>query len=518
MSLLKVENATFTYSNRVILEDANFQLNKGEHIGLVGPNGEGKSTFVKIITGNLSSDKGKVSVAKRTTIGYLDQYSNLTKGKTVFDCLKEAFKDMFELEATILKKYEEIANVTDESIMNEILEDIGVMQSILDSSGFYNIDNKIKEFASGLGIPKDFLEKDVTNLSGGQRSKVLLAKLLLSNPSILVLDEPTNFLDIEQIKWLENFLNNYENAFILISHDIPFLNRVVNVIYHLEDSVLTRYTGNYDDFIKMHEIKKEHQNIAYERQQKEIKKLEEFIAKNKARVATTNMAKSRQKILDKMEIIDKAKEIIKPTFMFLYSKASGKFPFVLKDLVIGYDTKLSKPINLVIERGRKICISGVNGIGKTTLLKTMLGLLKPISGNIEIDYNLEYRYFEQEVFLSNDTALDYFWSFYPHLTNQEVRGKLAMVGLNKDKIESIAKVLSGGEQARIRLLICGNQESNCLILDEPTNHLDVYAKEALKEALKNYKGTIILVCHEEEFYQGLVDEVIDASKWSLKSN
>ena len=515
MSVLKVTNVSFSFGNRTILEDASFVMHKGEHIGLIGMNGEGKSTFIKMITGSLTPDQGKIEWCKRITTGYLDQYSSLTRGKTIRDVLREAFSYMYDLEKEIMTMYEKMADCTEDE-MNKMLEEIGEIQSELEHNGFYELDSKIEEVASGLGLQEIGLDRDVEDLSGGQRAKVLLTKLLLAKPMILILDEPTNFLDEDQVNWLQRYLENYENAFILVSHDMPFLNSVVNVIYHMEDGVLTRYTGNYDKFMEMYELKKKHQNIAYEKQQKEIQKLETFIAKNKARVATSNLAKSKQRILDKMDIIDKAKEQIKPTFNFQKANASGKFVVDCRDLVTGYDTPLSKPFDLVIERGKKVAIRGANGIGKSTLLKTMLGLIKPLSGTVQLDYNIKYGYFEQETVFLDKSALDYFWSFYPYLTNAEVRGMLAAVGLTKDKIESLMMVLSGGEAAKVRLAILCNQETNTLILDEPTNHLDVLAKEALKDALRAYKGTIILVCHEKEFYEDLVDEVIDAEKWTTK--
>ena len=266
----------------------------------------------------------------------------------------------------------------------------------------------------------------------------------------------------------------------------------------------------------MYAIKRRNQNQAYEKQQKEIQKLETFIAKNKARVATTNLAKSRQRILDKMEIIDKAKELVKPTFIFKKGPASGKFVLSCENLIIGYNEPLSKPLTLTIERGKKVLIKGVNGIGKTTLLKTLLNIIPSLGGTNNLDYNINYGYFEQELEFDYITAIDYVWRFYPDLTNKEVRGLLAGVGINKDKAESLMPVLSGGEKARIRLQILGNRETNTLILDEPTNHLDQLAKDALKEALLDYKGTLVLVCHEKEFYTGLVDEIIDLEAYSTK--
>ena len=515
MSVLKCSNVSFSFGNRTILEDASFVMQKGEHIGLIGLNGEGKSTFIKMITGELTPDNGKIEWAKRITTGYLDQYTNLTKGKTIREVLREAFDYMYNLEREMNELYEKMCDCTEEE-MSQYMEDAGEIASELESSGFYSIDATIEEAANGLGLGDLGLDRDVTALSGGQRSKVLLTKLILQKPMILILDEPTNFLDEEQVNWLKNYLQNYENAFLLVSHDISFLNDVVNVIYHMEDGTLTRYTGNYDKYMEMYEIERRNQNIAYEKQQKEIKDLQEFINKNKARVATTDLAKSRQRRLDKMEIIDKAKEQIKPTFKFKECGASGKFVFSCENLVIGYNEPLSKPITLNIERGERVLFKGANGIGKSTLLKTLLNQIKPLSGTCKMDYNIHYGYFAQEEEYSKNTAHEEIWNQYPAMTNAEVRGALAACGLTKDKIESLMCVLSGGEAAKVRLCKIMLTECNTLVLDEPTNHLDVLAKEALKEALLQFKGTIVLVCHENDFYKDVVTRIEDCEKWTTK--
>jgi len=515
MSVLKCTDVSFSFGNRTILENASFVMQKGEHIGLVGLNGEGKSTFIKMITGSLTPDQGKIEWCKRITTGYLDQYSSLTKGKTIREVLREAFQHMYDLEAEMNELYEKMCDCTEEE-MNEYLEDTGEIQSELEISGFYQLDAKIEEVANGLGLGEIGLDHDVSNLSGGQRSKVLLTKLLLAKPTILILDEPTNFLDEEQVSWLRNYLANYENAFLLVSHDVAFINSVINVVYHMEDGVLTRYSGDYYSFRDMYELKKRQQNIAYEKQQKEIAHLKEFIAKNKARVATTDLAKSRQRILDKMEIIDKAKEQIKPTFKFKECGASGKFVMSANDLVIGYNEPLSKKLNFVIERGQKVAIKGANGIGKSTLLKTLLGIIPPLSGECKLDYNIHYGYFAQEEDYSRNTAHEEIWQEYPMMTNAEVRGALAACGLTKEKVESLMVVLSGGEAAKVRLCKIMLKECNTLVLDEPTNHLDYLAKESLKDALKAFKGTIVLVCHEAEFYSDIVTDVLDAEKWTTK--
>lgn len=514
MSLLNVINLSHGFGERTLLVNANFRLLKGEHIGLVGANGEGKSTFLNIITGNLQPDAGRIEWQKNIKVGYLDQHSILVPGKTIRDICRSAFDYLFDLEQKMYKLYEEMANSPDN--MDEILEEAGDIGAMLESSGFYEIDTKIDQVASGLGLMDIGMDKDVSMLSGGQRSKVLLTKLLLENPSILILDEPTNYLDENHINWLKNFLINYENSFILVSHDVEFLNSCVNVIYHIDNGELTRYTSNYYKFVEMVELKKKQQNAAYEKQQKEIAEMEDFIARNKARVATRNIAASRQKALDKMELIEKVHEKPKPTFIFNFSRTPGRVIFETKDLVIGYDAPLTKPINIALERNMKVAIKGVNGIGKSTLLKTLIGKLKPFSGEVITDPYLEIGYFSQEDTPSNKTALEEIQDLFPSMLNNEVRSALAGCGLTRVHIESKMKVLSGGENAKVRLCKINLQKTNVLVLDEPTNHLDVDAKDALKKALIDYKGTILLVSHDPYFYQDVADEIWDAEKWSTK--
>ncbi len=515
MSILNVEHVTHGFGARQILNDASFRLLKGEHVGLVGANGEGKSTFLNIITGKLMPDEGKIEWCRRITTGYLDQYSTLEKGKTIRDVLHDAFAHLADLEQEMLQLYDKMADCTEEE-MNELMEDVGEIQSILEYSGYYTIDAKISEYANGLGLGEIGLDRDVTELSGGQRAKVLLAKVLLENPMILILDEPTNFLDENHIAWLKNFLQNYENAFILVSHDIPFLNDVVNVIYHVENAVLTRYTGDYENFQRMYELKKRQIEQAYEKQQKEIADLQDFIARNKARVATTNMAKSRQKKLDKMDIIEKTHEKPKPVFAFQSARTPGRVVISGEGLVLGYDEPLTKPVSVLVERNKKIAIRGVNGLGKSTLLKTLLKLIPAVAGTVEHDQFLEVGYFEQEEIATSETALQTIWDEYPSMTNAEVRAALAKCGLTTEHITSQMKVLSGGENAKVRLCRLMLKPVNLLVLDEPTNHLDVDAKDALKKAVQDFKGTVLLVSHEPEFYMDVADEVWNLEDWTTK--
>lgn len=517
MSILNVEHLTHGFGDRAIFEDVSFRLLKGEHIGLIGANGEGKSTFMNIITGKLTPDEGKIEWAKNVRVGYLDQHTVLEKGMTIETVLKSAFDFLFDMEKEMNAIYESLGDADPEK-MDEMMEEAGTISDLLTMHDFYMIDAKVEEVARALGILDLGLDRDVTELSGGQRTKVLMAKLLLEKPDILLLDEPTNYLDAEHIEWLKRYLNEYENAFILISHDIPFLNSVINLIYHMDNRKLERYVGDYDKFKEVYEMKKSQLEAAYNKQQQEIKDLKDFVARNKARVATRNMAMSRQKKLDKMDVIELAAEKPKPEFNFKEARTPGKYIFTTKDLVIGYDEPLSSPLNLEMERGSRIVLTGANGIGKTTLLKSILGLIPALSGGVELGDYLEIGYFEQEMDQGiTTTCIEEIWQTFPGFTQYEVRSALAKCGLTTKHIESQVRVLSGGEQAKVRLCKLINKPTNILLLDEPTNHLDVDAKDELKRALKAYKGSILMVCHEPEFYDGLATDVWDCSRWTTRT-
>ncbi len=419
MSVLNVTNLSHGFGDRAIFENVSFRLLKGEHVGLVGANGEGKSTFMNIITGKLAPDEGKVEWSRNVRVGYLDQHVALQEGMTIRDVLKTAFQYLFDMEAKINDLYMKMGEVSPEE-MDALLEEVGVLQDILTNNDFYVIDAKVEEVAKGLGLQEIGLERDVTELSGGQRSKVLLAKLLLEKPDILLLDEPTNHLDEAHITWLTRYLQEYENAFILISHDIPFLNSVINLIYHMANQELNRYVGDYDNFVRIYEAKKAQLESAYKKQQQEIADLKDFVARNKARP--------------------------KPEFNFKVARTAGRYIFETKDLVIGYDEPLSAPLNLTMERGQKIAICGANGIGKTTLLRSILGEIPAISGSVELGEHLHIGYFEQEIKGGKDkTCLQEFWDEFPHLTQGEARAALAKCGLTTKHIESKVMVLSAVE-------------------------------------------------------------------------
>lgn len=516
MSILNVEHLSHGFGDRAIFTDVSFRLLKGEHIGLVGANGEGKSTFMSIITNKLMPDEGTIQWAKNVRVGYLDQHTVLEKGMTIRDVLQSAFAYLFEMEEQMNQICDRLGDVSEEE-MTVLMDELATIQDTLTLHDFYMIDAKVEEVGRALGLLDIGLDRDVSELSGGQRTKVLMAKLLLEKPDILLLDEPTNYLDTEHIQWLERYLNEYENAFILISHDVPFMNRVVNLIYHMHNGQLDRYVGDYDKFQEVYAVKQAQLEAAYNRQQQEIADLKDFVARNKAHVSTRNMAMSRQKKLDKMDLIQLEAEKPKPEFSFKVARTPGRYIFETENLVIGYEEPLSSPLNLQMERGQKIVLTGANGIGKTTLLKSILGLIPAISGTVTQGDYLEIGYFEQEMDPSIDTTcLEEIWQEFPSFTQYEVRAALAKCGLTTKHIESKVRVLSGGEQAKVRLCKLMNRESNVLVLDEPTNHLDVDAKTELKRALMAYKGSILMVCHEPEFYEGLAHQVWDCTKWTTK--
>ena len=471
---------------------------------------------MNIITGKLQPDEGKVEWAKNVRVGYLDQHTVLEKGTSIRETLASAFSFLFEMEAHMNEICEKMGEASPEEL-DVYMEELGTIQDMLIMHDFYMIDSKVEEVGRALGLSDIGLDRDVSELSGGQRTKVLLGKLLLEKPDILLLDEPTNYLDAEHIEWLKRYLNEYENAFILISHDIPFLNSVINLIYHMDNQALTRYVGDYDKFQEVYAMKKSQLEAAYNKQQKEIADLKDFVARNKARVATRNMAMSRQKKLDKMDVIELSGEKPKPEFHFKEARTPGRYIFTTSDLVIGYDEPLSSPLNLSMERGQKIALIGANGIGKTTLLKSILGLIPPLSGSVEQGDYLSIGYFEQEMPPDISTScIEEIWQEFPGFTQYEVRSALAKCGLTTKHIESMVKVLSGGEQAKVRLCKLINKETNILLLDEPTNHLDVDAKAELKRALLAYKGSILMVCHEPEFYEDLVTDVWDCTQWTTR--
>ena len=514
--ILSCQNICKAFGEKVILNDASFHIEDREKAALIGCNGAGKTTLLRIIMQELSADSGTVVLARDKNIGYLAQYQDIHGHHTIYEELLTTKQHIIDMERRIRNMEQEMNTVTGDEL-NRLMETYTRLTHQFELENGYAYKSELTGVLKGLGFTEEDYDKQIETLSGGQKTRVALGKMLLSKPDILLLDEPTNYLDVNHIEWLKRYLQEYENAFILISHDIPFLNSVINIIYHMDNAQLTRYVGDYDKFQEVYAMKKAQLEAAYNKQQKEIADLKDFVARNKARVATRNMAMSRQKKLDKMDVIELAAEKPKPEFHFKEARTSGRYIFTTKSLVIGYDEALSKPLNLSMERGQKIVLTGANGIGKTTLLKSILGLIPALNGGVELGDYLEIGYFEQEMDQSvTTTCIEEIWKDFPSLSQYEVRSALAKCGLTTKHIESKVKVLSGGEQAKVRLCKLINKPTNILLLDEPTNHLDVDAKSELKRALMEYKGSILMVCHEPDFYDGLATDVWDCSQWSLK--
>ncbi|WIV12782.1 ABC-F family ATP-binding cassette domain-containing protein [Proteiniborus sp. MB09-C3] len=506
MSILTVEKLNFGFGDKTILNNVSFRLLKGDHAGLVGLNGAGKTTFLDILTGKLIPDDGKLYLSSSINIGYLDQHSQLEDGYSIKESLKQAFAELYQAEERMLHIANDLAKA-DKNESELLLKEYGELQDILQSSDFYRIDGLIDNVAAGIGLIELGMDTHVDKLSGGQRTKVKLATLLLKSPDVLLLDEPTNYLDKEHIEWLANYLTSYSNSFIVISHDIAFLNRITNVIYHIEYGKMKRYPGNYDAFLKLKDDETKRYIDMYNKQQKEIARMEDFINKNIAGAATSKRAKSRRKQLGKIERLEKPNKLPRPRYTFLSSRLSGELVFRCSHLSIGYNYPLIKDLKLKLNRGQKIAITGCNGIGKSTLLKTIIGDISPLGGNIEIGDFLYPAYFEQETKISSNTAIEEIQHKYPEKSQKEIRNALARCGLKQEQVFQKMSSLSGGEQSKVRLCKLMMTPSNWLLLDEPTNHLDIDAKEALKEALIEYGGTIILVCHEKEFYEDWVTDI-----------
>lgn len=509
MSILSVDQVSHSYGDKKIFHQINFRLLRGEHAGLVGSNGAGKSTLIRILAGDLLPDEGSVDWLPHVRIGFLQQHIDLQAGITIMQYLQSAFAHLYKLERSMMQLADSMASA--DGKLENLLAEYGEIQNKLEHAGFYQIDAKIEEVAAGLGILELGRDRDVDQLSGGQRTKLLLAKLLLEEPQVLLLDEPTNYLDDMHIEWLIGYLKSYEHAYLIISHDERFLNQTANVIFHLEHQTIKRYTGNYDAFRKSYELSKQQLHEAYNRQQKEINKLESYIQKNRNRKA--KQAKSREKALEKIDRIDIPAPGSKPRFTFHVHSEPVSRVIKASNIRIGYTEPLFSAIDLQIMRGQKIAIVGYNGIGKSTLLKTLLGTIRPISGTVQWGERVMAAYFAQEDLCATHTALEHLWSFRPDLTQKEIRRTLAMSGLAETHIRRPICSLSGGEQAKVRLSELMLTDSNLLVLDEPTNHLDIRAKEALQLALSQYKGTILIVSHEPEFYQDWVTGVWHVQDW-----
>lgn len=510
MGILKVEGISHTYADKLLYKASSFEVFKGEHIGLVGKNGSGKTTLLNTIIGEVIPDKGKITWQKGINVGYLDQHANLDGKLSLMKYLKTAFNHLYELEKELNEIYAKMA----ENFSEKIFEESTKYQTVLENSGFYEIESTIMKVASGLGILSFGMETLLGSLSGGQKAKVILAKLLLQKPDMLLLDEPTNFLDKEHVEWLGNYLKQFKGTFIVISHDFDFLDKITNTIIDIEFNTINKYPGNFSKFIKIKDLKRESYIREYKSQQKEIKKHEEFIAKNRVRASTARQAQSRMKILNKMEKISPPETEPKPTFSFKCDSIGCQTALTVHNLEVGYTYSLLPPFNFEIMPTEKIVITGFNGIGKSTLLKTLVGKIDPRKGWYHFSENTKFAYYEQDLRWENKSLspIEIISDKFPKLSQKEIRKQLARCGIKSEHVLRPIETLSGGEQAKVKICLLMLTKCNFLILDEPTNHLDVNAKEVLKEELSKWEGGLILVSHESSFYKNLCNKVINIKK------
>ena len=508
MGILEVSNLTHSFGDKILYKNATFELFKGDHMGIVGQNGAGKSTLLKSIVGDITPDTGDIRWQKNTKIGYLDQYAEIDETLSIFEYLKTAFNDLYETEKKLNKIYDDMANNFDERLYEKASD----YQNFLVNRGFYEIESNVLKVSAGLGISALGVDNEIKNLSGGQRAKVILAKLLLQNPDVMLLDEPTNFLDKEHVDWLSGFLKSFKGAFIVISHDFKFLEKITNCILDIEFQKITKYNANFDKFIELKGLKKENYMREFEVQQKEIKKQQEFIAKNRVRASTAKQAQSRIKKLEKMDILSAPKSLSKlNNFKLVSLPISHQKSLKVHGIEIGYEKPLLPKISFEVKMGEKIAITGFNGIGKSTLIKTLMGRMPAISGKFKFADYVKVAYYEQDLSWKNqdDTPIDIISEYFPNMTTVQIRKDLAKCGIDSKNALQKIKSLSGGEQSKVKLCVLANTKSNFLILDEPTNHLDKETKQVLKEQLIAWGGNLILVSHEHDFCDGIVDKYID---------
>ncbi|MFD1484936.1 ABC-F family ATP-binding cassette domain-containing protein [Lacticaseibacillus baoqingensis] len=497
MSVLTVTHLSQRFIDKQLYQDASFQVNKEDHLGIIGQNGVGKSTLIKILTGAQEPDEGTIIWQKHVRVGYLDQYANLLPGQTILDFLKTAFAPLYAKEAKMNQIYADYATTLDD----ELLAKAGELQEALEAADFYDLETTIETVATGLGLDAIGLDHPVDALSGGQRSKIILAKLLLEKPDMLLLDEPTNYLDVGHIQWLTEWLKDFDGAFIVISHDFDFLQDVTNAVLDIEFAQITKYTGSLKQALRQKEKDHETYLKAYHKQQAQIQKTEAFIRKFKAGSRST-AARSREKQLAHVERLTPPGTRAKAHLEFPYQPVQRQILVSVNDLVVGYEQPLLAPINFSVAQDEVIALEGFNGIGKSTLLKTILGRLPAISGGVQVAENVVFGYFEQELRWQTpkQSPLQFLLGEYPALSQRPLRQVLARTGLTREEADKPLQLLSGGEQSKVKLADLMLQPANILVMDEPTNHLDDDTKNALRAALIAYPGAVLLVSHETGFY------------------
>ena len=517
MIVLSCNNLNKSFGIDSILENVNFTVNEYDKIGIIGVNGTGKTTLFKIISGIYGYDSGDIYTSKDCEIGYLEQNTNFHSENTILEEVLEVFKDVIEMEKYLRdlehKISEESSNTNSTTLEKLMNEYSNKLEAFSDMNG-YGYKSEAKGVLKGLGFNDEDMDKPISILSGGEKTRVLLGKLLLKKPTLLLLDEPTNHLDSEAIEWLEVFLKQYKGTVILISHDRYFLDQVVNRIFEIHNKKLKTYNGNYSDFIKASAIEKELELKKFEDQQKDIKKQEESIERLKAfgREKHLKRARSKEKALAKVDVLDKPEAYRKKAKIeFNPSVTSGNDVLQLRDISMGYGERiLFKDLNLDIYRGEKVALIGANGIGKSTLFKIIMNEITPLSGDIKFGTNVNVSYFHQEQKTLNldNTIIDEIWEDNKQLTQTSLRTMLGAFLFEGEEVFKMISTLSGGERARVAILKLILSNANLLLLDEPTNHLDIDSKEVLEEALSSYTGTIFTISHDRYFLNTVVDKVL----------
>lgn len=517
MIILSCNNLTKSFGVESILENISFTVNEGDKIGVIGVNGTGKTTLFKIISGIYGYDSGEIYTSKDCEIGYLEQNTNFYSDNTIFTEVLEVFSDLIKMEEDLRKMECEISDKSSETNspdLQKLMDNYSHKLELFQNSNGYGYKSEAKGVLKGLGFNDDELEKPIKILSGGEKTRVLLAKLLLKKPTLLLLDEPTNHLDSDALEWLELFLKQYKGTVILISHDRYFLDQSVNRIFEIHNKKLKAYNGNYSYYVEKSAIDKEIERKTYEDQQKEIKKQEESIERLKAygREKHLKRARSKEKALSKIEVLDRPDgERKRAKIKFIPAVESGNDVLAVRDVEMSFPDKvLFKDLNLDIYRGEKVALIGPNGAGKSTLFKIIMNEIQPMEGEVKFGTNVNTAYFHQEQKTLNleNSVIDEIWDANPHLTQTEVRNMLgAFLFENEDVFKKISS-LSGGERARVAILKLILSQSNFLLLDEPTNHLDIDSKEVLEEALVNYTGTIFTISHDRYFLNKVVDKIL----------
>ena len=521
MIVLSCNNLYKSFGIDSILENICFTVNEGDKIGIIGINGTGKTTLMKIISGEYGYDDGDIYTSKDCEIGYLQQNTNFLSNNTILEEVLDVFKPLIDMENYLRELEHKIAeegSKDNSPILEKLMNDYSHTLEDFASKNGYGYKSEAKGVLKGLGFKDEDMDKPINILSGGEKTRVLLGKLLLKKPTLLLLDEPTNHLDSEAIEWLEFFLKQYKGTVMLISHDRYFLDQVVDRVFEIHNKKLKTYNGNYSKFIELSKVEKELELKKYEDQQKDLKKQEESIERLKAygREKHLKRARSKEKALDKIDVLDKPEAYRKKArIQFNPSISSGNDVLHVNDLSMAYDERvLFKGVNFDVYRGEKVALIGPNGIGKSTLFKIIMKELTPICGDFKLGTNVNVSYFHQEQKTLNldNTIIDEIWDSNEKLTQKEIRNMLGSLLFEAEEVFKKISTLSGGERARIAILKLILSNANFLLLDEPTNHLDIDSKEVLEEALENYTGTIFTISHDRYFLNTVVDKILVLSE------